>query len=57
MVDVMEFFTRSLEIAARAGIARERIVLDPGIGFGKTQEQSMTRSRGSPSCARSACRC
>jgi len=42
MVDVMEFFTRSLEIAARAGIARERIVLDPGIGFGKTQEQSMT---------------
>ena len=27
---------------ARAGIARERIVLDPGIGFGKTPEQSIT---------------
>ena len=39
--DVMAFFTRSLEIAARAGIARESIVLDPGIGFGKTPEQSI----------------
>ncbi len=28
-------------IAERAGIARERIVLDPGIGFGKTPEQSL----------------
>jgi dihydropteroate synthase len=41
MGDVRAFFTRSLEIAARAGIARERIVLDPGIGFGKTAEQSI----------------
>jgi dihydropteroate synthase len=40
--DVTAFFERSLDIAARAGIARERIVLDPGIGFGKTPEQSMT---------------
>jgi len=38
MADVRAFFARSLEIAARAGIARERIVLDPGIGFGKTAE-------------------
>jgi dihydropteroate synthase len=41
VADVLAFFSRSLEIAARAGIARERIVLDPGIGFGKTPEQSM----------------
>ena len=41
VADVMAFFTRSLEIAARAGIARESIVLDPGIGFGKTPEQSI----------------
>jgi len=40
--DVVEFFSRSLEIATRAGIAREYIVLDPGIGFGKTPEQSIT---------------
>jgi dihydropteroate synthase len=41
VADVVAFFTRSLEIAARAGIAREKIVLDPGIGFGKTPEQSI----------------
>jgi dihydropteroate synthase len=39
---VTEFFSRSLEIAWRAGIGREQIVLDPGIGFGKTPEQSVT---------------
>lgn len=41
MADVAAFFARSLDIAARAGIAREQIVLDPGIGFGKTPEQSI----------------
>jgi dihydropteroate synthase len=42
MVEIAAFFARSLEIAAGAGIARESIVLDPGIGFGKTPEQSLT---------------
>jgi dihydropteroate synthase len=42
MSDMAGFFTRSLEIAAKAGISRDQIVLDPGIGFGKTHEQSMT---------------
>jgi dihydropteroate synthase len=42
MRDVAAFFSRSLDIAAKAGIPRGHIVLDPGIGFGKTQEQSMT---------------
>lgn len=42
MKDIAAFFERSLEIAAKAGISADRIVLDPGIGFGKTQEQSMT---------------
>jgi dihydropteroate synthase len=41
IADVDEFFSRSLEIAWSAGIARDRIVLDPGIGFGKTPEQSI----------------
>ena len=41
MADIAAFFSRSLEIAARADIARENIVLDPGIGFGKTPEQSL----------------
>jgi dihydropteroate synthase len=42
MKDIAGFFTRSLEIAAKAGISPGNIVLDPGIGFGKTPEQSMT---------------
>lgn len=42
MADMGAFFARSLGIAAEMGIPRERIVLDPGIGFGKTSEQSMT---------------
>jgi dihydropteroate synthase len=42
VADVTAFFERSLAIAARTGIARERIALDPGIGFGKTAEQSLT---------------
>ena len=42
MADIADFFSRSLDIAAKAGIAREKIMLDPGIGFGKTPEQSMT---------------
>ncbi|HZQ12630.1 MAG TPA: dihydropteroate synthase [Pseudolabrys sp.] len=41
IADAMAFFERSLAIADRAGIARDTIVLDPGIGFGKTPEQSI----------------
>jgi dihydropteroate synthase len=42
MNDISAFFARSLDIATKAGIDEGNIVLDPGIGFGKTQEQSMT---------------
>jgi dihydropteroate synthase len=42
MQDIADFFARSLDIAAQAGISSDKIVLDPGIGFGKTPEQSMT---------------
>jgi dihydropteroate synthase len=42
IADVRDYFSRSLEIAWEAGIGREQIVLDPGIGFGKTPEQSFT---------------
>jgi dihydropteroate synthase len=42
IAEVAAFFARSLDIAAQAGIARDKIVLDPGIGFGKTPEQSIT---------------
>ncbi|WP_226986552.1 dihydropteroate synthase [Gluconobacter oxydans] len=39
--DWRRFFDRSLELAEQAGLARERIVLDPGVGFGKTQAQNV----------------
>jgi dihydropteroate synthase len=42
MQDIADFFKRSIEIATSAGISPLNIVLDPGIGFGKTPEQSMT---------------
>lgn len=42
IADMKTFFRHSLDIAAQAGIVRDKIVLDPGIGFGKTAEQSMT---------------
>jgi dihydropteroate synthase len=37
--DMLRFFERSLEIARCAGVKDERIVLDPGIGFGKSHPQ------------------
>ena len=36
VISIMQaFFRRSLHIAAQAGVKRENIILDPGIGFGK----------------------
>jgi dihydropteroate synthase len=40
VADMRSFFDRSLAIAAKAGIPRERVLLDPGIGFGKTARQN-----------------
>jgi dihydropteroate synthase len=34
--EIKEFLEQRLEFAISRGVARERIVLDPGIGFGKT---------------------
>jgi dihydropteroate synthase len=42
MKEIAGYFARSLDIAAKAGISPGNIVLDPGIGFGKTPQQSMT---------------
>ncbi len=38
--DVERFFERSLGLAARAGVPFPRVLLDPGLGFGKTAEQN-----------------
>ena len=39
--DMCRFFDRSLAIAQAAGIARDGILLDPGIGFGKSKRQNI----------------
>ncbi len=39
--DLNRFFLRSLALADRAGVPRERILIDPGIGFGKTKAQNL----------------
>jgi dihydropteroate synthase len=38
--DILAFLDRSVRLATHAGIAVDRIMLDPGIGFGKTYSQS-----------------
>ena len=41
MSDINDFFSSSLALALAAGIPRAHIMLDPGIGFGKTREQNL----------------
>lgn len=41
MAAMKEFFEKTLEIAYKAGINQENMILDPGIGFGKTMEQNI----------------
>ena len=40
IIDIMQFFQQRIDACIAAGIARERIILDPGFGFGKTLEQN-----------------
>ena len=39
--DLLSDLEETLEIAARAGIDREKICIDPGVGFGKTYENNL----------------
>lgn len=39
--DCMTFLQDSVAIAQKAGVARDKIMLDPGVGFGKTYEQNL----------------
>jgi dihydropteroate synthase len=42
VAEVRRFLLARAAACEAAGIARERIVLDPGIGFGKTPEHNLT---------------
>lgn len=50
--ELLRFFERSLAIAARAGVPEHRLVLDPGIGFGKTPAQQLTALNALPALTR-----
>jgi len=39
--EIVSFFREILRIALRAGISRDKIILDPGIGFGKSPEHNL----------------
>ena len=39
--DIADFLLNSAETAAAAGVPRDRIIIDPGIGFGKTTPQNL----------------
>lgn len=41
IADMRAFFDRAFETAARMGILKERIWLDPGVGFAKTPKQNL----------------
>jgi dihydropteroate synthase len=41
MNDVLDDLRESIAIAKAAGVADENIMLDPGVGFGKTYEQNL----------------
>ncbi|QTL97735.1 dihydropteroate synthase [Iocasia frigidifontis] len=45
MEDILFELGESIELAIKAGIKDENIILDPGIGFGKTWEQNLTVMR------------
>ena len=40
--DIDRFFEKSMQLAERAGIARDKQILDPGFGFGKDVAQNFT---------------
>jgi dihydropteroate synthase len=46
LLDVYDFLEERVMAAEAAGIRRDRIVVDPGIGFGKTAEHNLALIRG-----------
>jgi len=49
--EVAAFLAARVDACERAGIARDRIVVDPGFGFGKTLEHNLELMRALPQVA------
>ncbi|MDC0657439.1 dihydropteroate synthase [Leisingera sp. SS27] len=45
LLDVYDFLSNQIDRLEAIGVVREQIVVDPGIGFGKTQEHNLTLLR------------
>ncbi len=45
VTDVMHFFERRIDACVAGGIPRDRLLLDPGFGFGKTLKHNLALSR------------
>lgn len=52
MKDVMQGLRRSVAVARKAGVAKSQIILDPGIGFGKTFAQNFELLQKLPQLAK-----
>jgi dihydropteroate synthase len=51
MAEIIHYFHESIAIAGQAGLPREKIIIDPGFGFGKTVEQNLEMMRRLPELA------
>jgi dihydropteroate synthase len=45
MFDIIEFLEQTAEQALQAGVDKDKIIIDPGVGFGKTHQQNLAVMR------------
>lgn len=55
VADILNFLSRSIDIALAAGVAQERLLIDPGFGFGKTPDQNLELVRRLDEIAKLGC--
>ena len=41
LLDIYDFFEKQISLCEKNGISKSRIIIDPGIGFGKTLQQNL----------------
>ncbi len=53
--EIYDFLARRIDAAVRAGVASDRIMIDPGIGFAKTADQNLELLRRLPEFQKLGC--
>jgi dihydropteroate synthase len=46
LLDVYDYLEKRICVAVQAGLSRDQLIIDPGIGFGKTAEHNLALIRG-----------